>query len=201
MARNGGTIVNAAVHNANIDYVVKATASRTPAQELPAYLDDRRGKGYSVTDGMGPLTDAWRSAARQTTTITDIAGGRDKQVYDDGGNNNGVGGSANAEFGKVIDLVNAMGNNGSTEPAKRFYKYARPYRWSSAVQVMPAADTGREHHARHRWRLHQRPLGRSGARRARAWPTRCRSATRKWSAAASSWAKAASWPACIRRST
>ncbi|MDL5452856.1 hypothetical protein QSH94_24995, partial [Escherichia coli] len=26
----------------------------------------------------------------------------------------------------------------STEPAKRFYKYARPYRWSSSVQLLPA---------------------------------------------------------------
>ncbi len=137
---NGGTIVNATVHNANIDYVVKATASRTPEQALLAYLDDRRGKGYSVTGGMGPLTDAWRSASRATTTINDMPADATKVKYDDGGNNNGVGGAANAEFGKVVDLVNAMGGNGSTEPAKRFYKYARPYRWSSAVQVVPQLE-------------------------------------------------------------
>jgi len=137
---NGGTIVNATVHNANIDYVVKATASRTAEQALLAYLDDRRGKGYSVTAGMGPLTDAWRSASRATTTINDMPADATKVKYEDGGNNNGVGGAANAEFGKVIDLVNAMGGNGSTEPAKRFYKYARPYRWSSAVQVVPQLE-------------------------------------------------------------
>jgi autotransporter-associated beta strand protein len=137
---NGGTIVNATVHNANIDYVVKATASRTPEQALLAYLDDRRGKGYSVTGGMGPLTDAWRSASRATTTINDMPTDAIKVKYEDGGNNNGVGGAANAEFGKVIDLVNAMGGNGSTEPAKRFYKYARPYRWSSAVRVVPQLE-------------------------------------------------------------
>ncbi|HEY9027571.1 MAG TPA: hypothetical protein VIP05_24980, partial [Burkholderiaceae bacterium] len=57
-----GTVLNAAVHNANIQYVVDKTAQRTGAQELAAYLDDRRGKGYSVTDGLGPLTTAWRSA-------------------------------------------------------------------------------------------------------------------------------------------
>ena len=44
---NGGTIVNALVHNANIDYVVQATRNRTPEQSLLAYLDDRRGKGYN----------------------------------------------------------------------------------------------------------------------------------------------------------
>jgi autotransporter-associated beta strand protein len=137
---NGGTIVNAQVHNANIDYVVQATRNRTPQQSLLAYLDDRRGKGYSVTAGMGPLTDAWRTAARQTTTINDMPVDATTVKYEDGGNNNGVGGSANAEFGKVIDFVNSMGNNGSTEPAKRFYKYARPYRWSSAVAVVPQLE-------------------------------------------------------------
>ena len=137
---NGGTIVNAAVHNANIDYVVKATANRTAEQAVMAYLDDRRGKGYSVTEGFGPLTAAWRSATRQTTTITGVPADATTVKYEDGGNNNGVGGDANADFGKVVDLVNSMGNNGSTEPAKRFYKYARPYRWSSAVRVLPALE-------------------------------------------------------------
>jgi len=137
---NGGTIVNAQVHNANIDYVVQATRNRTPEQTLLAYLDDRRGKGYSVTAGMGPLTAAWRTAARQTTTINDMPVDATTVKYEDGGNNNGVGGAANADFGKVIDFVNSMGNNGSTEPAKRFYKYARPYRWSSAVAVVPQLE-------------------------------------------------------------
>jgi autotransporter-associated beta strand protein len=137
---NGGTIVNAQVHSANIDYVVKATAARTAAQAQLAYLDDRRNKGYSVTEGMGPLTSAWRTAARATTTINNVPADATTVKYDDGGNNNGVGGDANADFGKVIDLVNAMGGNGSTEPAKRFFKYARPYRWSTAVQVVPQLE-------------------------------------------------------------
>jgi len=134
----GGTIVNKAVHDANIQYVVDATAKRTPAQATAAYLDDRRGKGYSVTDGLGPLTDAWRAAAQQTTTINAVAPDATTVLYNDGGNNTGVAGSANAAFGNVVALVNAMGNNGSTEPAKRFYKYARPYRWSSNVVIVPA---------------------------------------------------------------
>lgn len=134
---NGGTVLDAATHNANIAYVVQATANRTPAQTLAAYLDDRRQKGYSMSDGMGPLTSVWRSATGQTTTITAMAADSTVVLYNDGGNNNGIGGSANASFGKVVDLINSMGNNGSTEPAKRFFKYARPFRWSSAVQVVP----------------------------------------------------------------
>jgi len=132
-----GKVVNATVHQANIDYVVKATANRTAEQAVQAYLDDRRGKGYSVTDGMGPLANAWRSAAQQVTTITSVASDATSKLYNDTGNNTGVGGSANASFGSVVDLVNLVGNNASTEPAKRFYKYARPFRWSSSVQVLP----------------------------------------------------------------
>ncbi|NVM79049.1 autotransporter-associated beta strand protein [Duganella sp. SG902] len=133
-----GTVLNAAVHKANIDYVINATANRTAAQGVQAYLDDRRGKGYSVSDGMGPLTAAWRNAAQQTTSITEVAADATTKLYNDSGNNTGVGGSANAAFGNVVDLVNLVGNNASTEPAKRFYKYARPYRWSSSVVVLPA---------------------------------------------------------------
>jgi hypothetical protein len=53
-----GSAVNAAVLAANIQYVVDATAARSADQATAAYLDDRRGKGYSVTDGLGPLTAA-----------------------------------------------------------------------------------------------------------------------------------------------
>jgi len=135
-----GKVVNAAVHDANIAYVVQATTNRTEAQTLAAYLDDRRGKTYSIADGMGPLTPAWRSASQQTTTITGIAADATTVKYDDGGNENGVGGAANAQFGKVVDLIGNIGENGSTEPAKRFYKYARPWRWSANVKVVPALE-------------------------------------------------------------
>ncbi|MBU9181331.1 phosphatase PAP2 family protein [Burkholderia multivorans] len=132
-----GTILNAAVLSANVQYVIDATTARTPQQADAAYFDDRRGKGYSVTDGMGPLTAAWRTAAQQTTSITSVPADATTVLYNDTGNNVGVGGSANAGFGKVVDLLNEMGSNASTEPAKRFYKYARPYRWSTSVVVAP----------------------------------------------------------------
>ncbi|SDP50104.1 autotransporter-associated beta strand repeat-containing protein [Ralstonia sp. 25mfcol4.1] len=133
----GGSVTNAAAHNANIQYVINATTQRTAAQAEAAYYDDRRGKNYSVTDGMGPLTAAWRAAAQQTTTITSIPADATMVKYDDGGNNAGVAGAGNAAFGDVITMVNKVGDNASTEPAKRFYKYARPYRWSSSVILAP----------------------------------------------------------------
>ena len=133
----GGSPNNVAVHNANVQYVIDATIARTAAQAEAAYYDDRRGKNYSVTDGMGPLTAAWRAAAQQTTTITSIPADATTVKYDDGGNNTGVAGAGNATFGDVITMVNKVGDNASTEPAKRFFKYARPFRWSSSVVLAP----------------------------------------------------------------
>ncbi|CAB3760344.1 acid phosphatase [Paraburkholderia solisilvae] len=133
----GGTILNTAVLNENIQFVVDTTTHRTQAQADAAYFDDRRGKGFSVTDGMGPLADAWRTAAQQTTTITTIPANATTVLFNDTGNNIGVGSASNATFGHVVDLLSAMGNNASTEPAKRFYKYARPFRWSAQVAVDP----------------------------------------------------------------
>ncbi|CAB3786441.1 hypothetical protein LMG28138_02223 [Pararobbsia alpina] len=134
----GGAVLNSAVHTANIQFVVNETTTRTQAQADAAYYDDRRGKGYSVADGMGPLTSAWRTASQQTTTITSIPADATTILYNDTGNNVGVGtSSGNTSFGQVVDLLTAMGNNASTEPAKRFYKYARPYRWSTSVVVDP----------------------------------------------------------------
>ncbi|MDQ0608264.1 autotransporter-associated beta strand protein [Variovorax sp. W1I1] len=135
-----GKILNTAVLNGNIQYVVDATNARTSAQELAAYLDDRRGKGYSISDGMGPLTDAWRAATQQSTTITGIAADATTKLYNDTGSDIGVPGSANPTFGTVVDLLNNIGENASTEPAKRFYKYARPWRWSSSVKAVPALE-------------------------------------------------------------
>ncbi len=135
-----GKALNTAVLNSNIQYVVDATNARTTAQELAAYLDDRRGKGYSISDGMGPLTAAWRTATQQSTTITGIAADATTVLYNDGGNDVGIGGAANPTFGTVVDLLNNIGENGSTEPAKRYYKYARPWRWSSSVKVVPALE-------------------------------------------------------------
>jgi len=134
-----GTVLNGAVLDANVQYVVAATAARSADQSTAAYVDDRRAKGYSVTDGLGPLTAAWRAAAQQTTSITGVPADATAVLYNDSGNNTGVGSAAgNTAFGGVVDFVNNAGENASTEPAKRFYKYARPWRWSTAVQVVPA---------------------------------------------------------------
>ncbi|UXH80853.1 phosphatase PAP2 family protein [Roseateles amylovorans] len=132
-----GQVLNSTIHAANIQYVIDVTTKRTEAQALAAYLDDRRGKGYSISDGLGPLAPAWRSAAGMSTTITSMPVDATTVLYNEGGVDVGVGSATNATLGKAVDFVNNIGENGSTEPAKRFYKYARPWRWSTDVKVVP----------------------------------------------------------------
>ncbi|MDQ7990962.1 MAG: phosphatase PAP2 family protein [Candidatus Dactylopiibacterium sp.] len=136
-ATDGG-VRNQAAHDHNIAYSVTVTQARTPAQELAAYLDDRRGKSYSISDALGPLTEAWRAGTHQSTTITAIAADATTRKYDDAGNNRGDGSATNPDLGKAVDLVVAASVDASTEPAKRYYKYARAYRWNPQVSVVPA---------------------------------------------------------------
>ncbi|MBB4276824.1 acid phosphatase [Rhizobium mongolense] len=143
-----GHIVDQAVHHANIAYVVKVTRARTAQQAIATYLDDRRGKNASIVDGLGPLTDAWKAGSKQTTTITEVAADATTVKYDDKGNNRGLGSkadektkmAANPDLGLAVDLINAASGDGSTEPTKRYFKYARPYRWTRDVVVLPTLE-------------------------------------------------------------
>ncbi|KQT44692.1 hypothetical protein ASG47_14680 [Devosia sp. Leaf420] len=143
-----GKILDQAVHDHNMDYVVQVTASRSAQQAIGAYLDDRRGKNISMLDGLGPLADAWKNGAHQFTTITQVQPDATSVKYDDHGNNRGLGSvgneeaevDANEDLGLAVDFINAMSGAGSTEPAKRFYKYGRPWRWDSDVFVVPALE-------------------------------------------------------------
>ena len=136
-----GKVLNTAVHKANIDYVISATKSRTTDQALAAYLDDRRKKGYSVADGMGPLTSYWRTGTGQTTTTVAVDPNTATTKVDDAGNNLGSTSSALGQAVTFIDSGNII--DGSSEPAKRYFKYARPYRWSSDVVVVPALESAK----------------------------------------------------------
>jgi len=138
-----GTVKNSTVHAGNINYVKTATQNRSTAQALAAYLDDRRNKGYSVSDGLGPLTSLWRQGAQQTSTIASVDPTQAvSPAVSDSGNNLGVGSSGNADLGLAVDFINGLAD-GSTEPPKRFYKYARPWRWSSDVKVVPALESAK----------------------------------------------------------
>ncbi|HBF29516.1 phosphatase PAP2 family protein [Rhizobium sp.] len=135
------------LHRQNIEYSIKITGEHTPETDLAAYLDDRRNKNVSITDGLGPLADAWRKGAKQTTTITGMPADATTVKYDDKGNNRGIGAKDNPDLGKAVDLIEAGSADGSTEPAKRYYKFARPYRASDKVRVVPQLEPAKSGNA------------------------------------------------------
>ncbi|GAA5166927.1 acid phosphatase [Viridibacterium curvum] len=139
-----GTVTSATLHAANIDYVKSVTQGRTVAQALAAYMDDRRGKGFSVSDGMGPLTSVWRAGTGQTSTIVAPAdpNAAVSPAVSEAGNN--LGDKTSAALAQAVSFIDSSNIvDGSTEPAKRFYKYARPYRWSSDVVVVPSLESAK----------------------------------------------------------
>lgn len=168
-----GVILNPALHRANLEYSGKVTASgyRNADKALAAYLDDARGKNYSVSTGLGPLAAAWHTLAKQESYIDAVPTGGtcpDGNVGsypfcsapDDNKYNVGEGAShdkaasvaSNAAFGLVTNFVMRATNDGtaSTNPTKYFYKYARPYRWNDAglspvpITVAPGLENARK---------------------------------------------------------
>jgi autotransporter-associated beta strand protein len=132
-----GKVLNQKVHDWNIEYCVRVTKNLPSELRLATYFEDRRRKGYALMDALGPnLVDAWRKMSGQTTTIVDIPADATTVRYNDGGND--IGDSSIAAYKPIVDFIGAMGADASTEPAKRFFKYARPFRWSSDVVIMDA---------------------------------------------------------------
>lgn len=145
-----GTKLNSSVLDANIQKVVDIAASRTSSEADAAYFDDRRKQSYSVIDGLGSLTDVYRTNAGATTTINEIPADATTKKYDDGGTDAG---DTNSTLGKIVSLVKVLrGNYSSTTPAKNYFSYKRPYRWTDpsiivptlvpAISTTPASDGG-----------------------------------------------------------
>lgn len=132
---DNGTKLSDTLLDANIQKVVEITANRTASEAEAAYYDDRRKQSYSVIEGLGSLTDIYRVKAGATTTITNIPADATTKKYDDEGTNSG---NPESSLGNMVGLVNALrGTHSSTNPSKSFYNYARPYRWSDEVAVLP----------------------------------------------------------------
>ncbi|UUZ87270.1 hypothetical protein LJK88_40540 [Paenibacillus sp. P26] len=115
--------------------MVDIAATRTSSEADAAYYDDRRKQSYSVIDGLGPLTDVYRTNAGATTTINDIPADATTTKYDDGGTDAG---DPHSNLGSIVNLVKTLrGNYSSTNPAKSYFSYPRPFRWSDPSIVVP----------------------------------------------------------------
>ncbi|KKD55428.1 MULTISPECIES: acid phosphatase [Paenibacillus] len=131
-----GTKLNSSVLDANIQKVIDIAARRTSSEADAAYLDDRRNQSYSVIDGLGSLTDIYRKKAGATTTINDVPADATTKKYEDEGTNAG---DTSSSLGNVVNLVNTLrGDYSTTNPAKSYFSYPRPFRWSDNSVIVPS---------------------------------------------------------------
>ena len=133
-------IVDAAVWQANIQYVVDVTTERTDDQAIHAFLDDVRSKNYSVIDGYGPLTEAY---VAHSGAYVDVPVPTVDQVLQDvnfgSGNNDGIAwaGSKTSELGAVVTLVDAFRQRApaSTNASKYIFSTPRPWRMTDTGAI------------------------------------------------------------------
>ncbi|QAA32131.1 phosphatase PAP2 family protein [Clostridium manihotivorum] len=141
-AWNNGTILNAPILNSNIQKSIDITNNRSEAEAHQAYLDDRRNQSYGIINGLGKYTDAFIAGANAGTSIPyDIPQDATTKKYDDKGNSNGNWAETNSNLGNMVNLVNVLRSSAaSTTPAKSYYQYPRPWRWSTDVKVLPTLE-------------------------------------------------------------
>ncbi|MGO1840223.1 MAG: phosphatase PAP2 family protein, partial [Candidatus Microbacterium stercoravium] len=134
-----GTVINGEVLDANIAITRDIAANRTPEQAAQAWVIDRRNQNYSAINGLGPWAGAFRDGTNTGTTIPDEVPDDATTVrYDDEGNANGNWAEEDSAYGSIVQLVNTIRDSAaSTNPSKSYYSYARPFRWSDEVQVLP----------------------------------------------------------------
>lgn len=135
---NNGTVLNPQLHAENIGVVERLTQNRTDAESAEAWIDDRRHQSYSMIAGLGEDATAFASLTGAGTTITEVPADALEVAYSDAGNANGVWADAGSTLGSAVQLVDTLrGQYASSNNAKMFYQYMRPFRWSDDVSVVP----------------------------------------------------------------
>ncbi|GAA2082424.1 acid phosphatase [Microbacterium hatanonis] len=141
-----GTVKNRTVLDANIAESARITRTRTPEQAIAAYLTDRRNQNYSAIAGLGPYAAEFRTGTNAGTSIPDeIPADATTVKYDDAGNSNRTWADTGTTYGAMVELVNTFrASSASTNPSKAYYNYARPFRWSDDVHVLPTLEPAKK---------------------------------------------------------
>jgi len=128
----------ALVLNKNIEICEELTGSRTSEQELAAYLTDRRNENYTALDGLGPYTRSFKELANAATSLPGAIPADAATIkYSEQGGENGTWADTDSALGNIALLINTVrGPHTSGIPAKIYYQYMRPFRWSAKVKLM-----------------------------------------------------------------
>lgn len=134
---DSGTPVQQVITDSNIDQSVAISRDASDTQQRRAYVIDRRHQNYTATEGMDELTDAYRTAVNAGTTIPDeVPEEAKEQKFDDGNNENGAWADSVGDLGPTVQLVDHIRNHSATSNnAKAYYQYPRPFRWSDEVDM------------------------------------------------------------------
>lgn len=140
---NNGTFVDAAakrIHQKNIETCITMTNNRTEEQGLNAYLTDRQNQNWSALDGLGVYESSFKQLTNAGTSLPDeIPADAQTKKYSDKGNANGNWADEDSALGSVVKLVNTVRqSSASGNPAKIYFQYMRPFRWSKEVNLLPA---------------------------------------------------------------
>lgn len=119
---NTGTKVNADILDENITKAYQIAAARTEAQSQAAYDDEFNDQNYSMVSGLGQYADAF---------VANSGIGTDKTKWTV---------DSTAQLFNMVDVVQLFRQrtSASTNSAKAYYKYPRPYRWTLQTQTILA---------------------------------------------------------------
>lgn len=130
-AWDNGTILNSAMHEMNLKETAKINQNSTQTEKELAFYDDLHDGNYSMISGLGIYADEFKKGTNAKTSVTEIPADADTVKYSDAYKDNGKWADADSTYGGIVELVTALRNGAaSTSPAKKYYKYMRPFRWS-----------------------------------------------------------------------
>lgn len=124
-----GEVLNKDLHMENLLKTKKITEEASEEQQNFAYLADRRNQNYSMIFGLDTLSEDFIKGADAQTSIPDEIP-EDAATVEYG--EEGDWASPNSKYGKIVQLIIDIrdGSAKSTNPAKNYYQYARPFRWN-----------------------------------------------------------------------
>lgn len=122
---SNGTKKNETILNENISKAYAIAQSRTTEQAQAAYDDEFNNQNYSMVSGLGSYAEDFIAKSGIGTDKTKWEKNTDAELYD------------------VYDLVDLFRNRtaASTNGAKTYYRYPRPYRWDLATQSVLTETT------------------------------------------------------------
>lgn len=154
---NNGTILNKAMHEMNIAETAKIRDNASQEQQVLAFYDDVRDKNYSMISGLGKYAEEFKQGVNAQSYVmksseyneakaagkTEADFGDNTDIWSDAVpedaqtnnytdvHNDSQWASATGDYAGIVNLVAALrGGAASTSPAKKYYKYMRPFRWS-----------------------------------------------------------------------